>query len=75
MLPRRNPAIGSNTVELGNVDDNTHPKIVEILVHKAINLDSTQLLAAVTKLVMAMEQEKEASQSVGGTRLYPKEFL
>ncbi|GLT68015.1 hypothetical protein SLA2020_402790 [Shorea laevis] len=62
MPPCRNSATGPNAIEFGKVEDNTHPKTVEISMHKAINSDSTQLLATVTQLVTTLAQEREARQ-------------
>jgi hypothetical protein len=60
MTLRRNLATRLNALELGNNGKDTHLEPVDILVHGAVNPESTQLMIAITQLVMTMAQGREA---------------
>jgi hypothetical protein len=55
MPPRKNVATGSNTVELGNGENNhVENEMNEVPVQGAVNPDAAQLLAAAARLVEVM---------------------
>jgi hypothetical protein len=63
MPPRRNPSTGPNVLEMGDAEDRVvPPKTVAIPVKGFVHPDPTQLLAAVTQLVTAITQEREARE-------------
>ncbi|GLT53308.1 hypothetical protein SLA2020_265890 [Shorea laevis] len=75
MLSQRNPATGPNPLEMGAAEDHVvHLETVDISVQGAVHPNSTQLLAAVTQLVITMTQEKEVRQSFDGQDCTFKNF-
>ncbi|GLT71536.1 hypothetical protein SLA2020_435470 [Shorea laevis] len=75
MPPRRNTTTDPNALEMGDAEDHAiHPEPMDIPNQGAVHLNSSQLLAAVTQLVTAMTQEREARQPFAGQGCTFKNF-
>ena len=64
MPPRRNPATGSNALEIR--DGSVHPEAVDILVDEATLLGS-QVMDVIGKLVSALDHDRIVKQPSEGT--------
>jgi hypothetical protein len=71
MLPRRNPTIGPNALEIG--EGSVHPKPVNIPIKEAI-LPGSQVMEAIGQLVSAIDHYRVAIQPVEGTGCSLKHF-
>jgi hypothetical protein len=71
MPPRRNPATGPNTLEIG--EGSVHPEPVDIPVEEA-TLPRSQVMKAIGQLVLVIDHDRVARQPVEGTRCLLKDF-
>lgn len=62
MSPRKNPATEPNALELENVEENIHPKLVDIPVHEATSPGTIQVIDVITYLISALAHDREARQ-------------
>jgi hypothetical protein len=54
MLPRRNPTIGPNALEIRSLEGNVHPKLVDILVYE-VEPPRSQVIDVIDQLMSALD--------------------
>ena len=71
MLPRRNPTIGPNALEIG--DGSVHPELVDIPIDEA-TLPRSQVMDAIDQFVSASERDRITREPAKGTGCSLKDF-
>jgi hypothetical protein len=71
MPPRRNPATGPNTLEIGEVS--VHPEPMDIPIDE-VTLLGSQVMDAIGQMVLALDRDGVVRQPAEGTRCFLKDF-